>query len=85
MAGGLRLTEPAGDLAIAAAIASSVYDIALPRGAVFIGRTGARRGDTSGVLAERRIAEAAQLGMSVAFVGTRGVPHDPERRCDFGS
>jgi DNA repair protein RadA/Sms len=74
VAGGLRLTEPAGDLAIAAAIASSVYDVALPRGAVFIGELGLGGEIRSVSQAERRLAEAAQLGMTVAFVGTRGVP-----------
>ncbi len=74
VAGGLRLSEPAGDLAIAAAIASSVYDIALPRGSVFIGELGLGGEIRAVSQAERRLAEAAQLGMTVAFVATRGIP-----------
>ena len=35
-----RLQEPAGDLAVAAALASSVYDRALPADAVFVGEVG---------------------------------------------
>ena len=38
--GGVRLQEPAGDLAVAAALASSVYDRALPHDAVFVGEVG---------------------------------------------
>jgi DNA repair protein RadA/Sms len=73
VAGGLRLTEPAGDLAIAAAVASSVYDIPLPRGAVFIGELGLGGEIRAVSQSERRLAEAAQLGMSVAYVGARGL------------
>ena len=72
VAGGLRLTEPAGDLAIAAAVASSVYDVPLPRGSVFIGELGLGGEIRAVSQAERRLAEAAQLGMSVAHVGARG-------------
>ena len=73
VAGGLRLTEPAGDLAIAAAVASSVYDIPLPRGSVFIGELGLGGEIRAVSQSERRLAEAAQLGMSVAYVGARGL------------
>jgi DNA repair protein RadA/Sms len=72
VAGGLRLTEPAGDLAIAAAVASSVYDVPLPRGSVFIGELGLGGEIRAVSQAERRLAEAAQLGMTVAHVGARG-------------
>lgn len=74
VAGGLRLTEPAGDLAIAAAVASSVYDVPLPRGSVFIGELGLGGEIRAVSQAERRLAEAAQLGMAVAHVGARGQP-----------
>ena len=75
VAGGLRLSEPAGDLAIAAAIASSVYDVPLPRDSVFIGELGLGGEIRAVSQAERRLAEAAQLGRSVAYVGSRGVPN----------
>jgi DNA repair protein RadA/Sms len=73
VAGGLRLSEPAGDLAIAAAIASSVYDVALPAESVFIGELGLNGEIRAVSQSERRLAEAAQLGMRVAYVGSRGV------------
>jgi DNA repair protein RadA/Sms len=72
VAGGLRLAEPAGDLAIAAAVASSVYDVPLPHGSVFIGELGLGGEIRAVSQSERRLAEAAQLGMSVAYVGARG-------------
>jgi DNA repair protein RadA/Sms len=72
VAGGLRLAEPAGDLAIAAAVASSVYDVPLPRASVFIGELGLGGEIRAVSQAERRLAEAAQLGMTVAYVGSRG-------------
>jgi DNA repair protein RadA/Sms len=72
VAGGLRLNEPAGDLAIAAAVASSVYDVPLPNGSVFIGELGLGGEIRAVSQADRRLAEAAQLGMTVAHIGTRG-------------
>jgi len=71
VAGGLRLTEPAGDLAIATAVASSVFDVALPARTVFIGELGLGGEIRAVSQMERRLAEAAQLGMSVAHVGSR--------------
>ncbi|MBX9928574.1 MAG: DNA repair protein RadA [Gemmatimonadaceae bacterium] len=72
--GGVRLVEPSADLAVAAALASSVYDKALPEGAVFLGELGLG-GEVRGVTqVERRLAEAERLGMRVAYVGERSVP-----------
>ena len=72
--GGVRMQEPAGDLAVAAALASSVYDRVLPPGAVFIGEVGLG-GEIRGVSqVERRLAEAEKLGMTVAYVAERSVP-----------
>jgi DNA repair protein RadA/Sms len=72
VAGGLRLSEPAGDLAIAAAIASSVYDVPLPPRSVFIGELGLGGEIRAVTQLERRLAEASQSGMTVAHVGSRG-------------
>lgn len=72
VAGGLRLSEPAGDLAVAAAIASSVYDVPLPDASVFIGELGLGGEIRAVSQIDRRLAEAAQLGMRVAYVGVRG-------------
>src|SRR5919201_963416 len=72
--GGVRLQEPAGDLAVAAALASSVYDRPLPAGAVFIGEVGLRGELRHVSQTERRLAEAAKMGMRRVFLAERGVP-----------
>src|SRR5689334_12091335 len=72
--GGVRLQEPAGDLAVAAALASSVYDRALPVDAVFVGEVGLGGEVRPVSQVERRVAEAANMGMKRIFVSERGVP-----------
>jgi len=72
--GGVRLQEPAGDLAVAAALASSVYERALPADGVFIGEVGLGGEVRAVSQVERRIAEAANMGMTCVFVAERGVP-----------
>ena len=74
VAGGLRLVEPAGELAIVSALASSVYDKPLAGDAVFIGEVGLGGEVRAVSQTERRLAEAAQLGLSTAYVSDRGVP-----------
>ena len=69
--GGVQLREPAGDLAVAAALASSVYDRALPSDAVFIGEVGLGGEIRPVAQTERRLAEAAKMGMRNAFVAQR--------------
>jgi len=72
--GGIRMQEPAGDLAVAASLASSVYDRALPADAVFLGEVGLGGEIRPVSQSERRLAEAAKMGMSTAYVSERGVP-----------
>jgi len=72
--GGIRMQEPAGDLAVAAALASSVYDRALPADAIFLGEVGLGGEIRPVSQAERRLAEAAKMGMTTAYVSERGVP-----------
>jgi DNA repair protein RadA/Sms len=66
--GGMRITEPAADLALALAITSARRDVALPPDLVVVGEIGlageVRR--VAGV--ERRLAEAARLGFTRALV-----------------
>ena len=66
--GGVRLTEPATDLAVALAVASAAGDDPLPGGMVALGEVGlageVRR--VNGVA--RRLAEAARLGFTIALV-----------------
>ena len=72
--GGIRMQEPTGDLAVAAALASSVYDRALPRDAIFLGEVGLGGEIRPVSQSERRLAEAAKMGMSVAYMAERGIP-----------
>ncbi|MGH7619145.1 MAG: DNA repair protein RadA [Gemmatimonadaceae bacterium] len=72
--GGVQLREPSGDLAVAAALASSVYDRALPHDSVFIGEVGLGGEVRAVSQVERRIAEASNLGMQRVYLAERAVP-----------
>jgi len=67
VAGGLRINEPAADLAVAAAIASSAFDMPLPSDSVVFGEI-SLSGDVRPVgRAEARLKEAAKLGFKRAI------------------
>jgi DNA repair protein RadA/Sms len=70
--GGVRVTEPAADLALALAVASAARDAPIPPSTVVLGEVGlsgeVRRVGAVG----RRLAEAARLGFTTALV-----PPDP--------
>ncbi|MFC4946792.1 DNA repair protein RadA [Pseudonocardia sp. GCM10023141] len=66
--GGMRVVEPAADLALALAITSARRDVALPSNVVVLGEIGLA-GEVRRVPAlERRLAEAARLGFTHALV-----------------
>jgi len=68
VAGGLRVSEPAADLALALAIASAHRNTALAHDLVAFGELGLS-GEVRGVSqSERRLAEAARLGFTTAIV-----------------
>jgi DNA repair protein RadA/Sms len=77
VAGGLRLNEPAGDVAVACAIASSIRDAPLPPRAVFVGEVGLGGEIRAVSQLDRRLAEASQRGLSTAYVGGRTPPTRP--------
>ena len=64
VAGGLRLTEPAIDLAIACAVASSARGRAVDAGTVVFGEIGLAGEVRAVPLADVRISEAAKLGFT---------------------
>lgn len=67
VAGGIKITEPAADLAICAAIISSFKDKSLSKNAVFIGEVGLL-GEVRNVRnLEKRINEAKKLGFEKVF------------------
>lgn len=60
--GGLKLTEPAADLAVAVALASGLKDFVIPADTLLIGEVGLA-GEVRGVSnMERRLAEAERVG-----------------------
>ncbi|OIN78364.1 DNA repair protein RadA [Mycobacterium malmoense] len=66
--GGMRLTDPSSDLAVALALASAYANLPLPTTAVMIGEVGLA-GDLRRVSGmERRLAEAARQGFSLALI-----------------
>ncbi|MGA9871220.1 MAG: DNA repair protein RadA [Rhodococcus sp. (in: high G+C Gram-positive bacteria)] len=70
--GGMKTSEPAADLALAAAVASAVTDVPLPTGVVILGEVGlageVRRVSGLG----RRLAEAYRLGFTHAITPEHG-------------
>jgi len=72
--GGVQAGEPAADLAVAAALASSVYDKALSRDAIFIGELGLGGEIRPVSQVDRRLAEAEKMGMRTAYVAGRALP-----------
>lgn len=67
VAGGLKIAEPAADLAVAAALVSSALDVPLPADSVVFGEI-SLSGDVRPVgRAEARLKEAAKLGFSKAL------------------
>src|SRR5690606_34170374 len=66
--GGARVAEPAGDLAIAMALASSAKNVALRSDLVAIGEIGLAGEIRRVAEIPRRLAEAARLGFGMAIV-----------------
>ena len=66
--GGMRLTDPSSDLAVAIALASAYANLPLPTTAVMIGEVGLA-GDLRRVSGmERRLGEAARQGFNIALI-----------------
>jgi len=71
VAGGMRIGEPAADLAVAAALVSSVSGVALPTDTVVFGEIGLS-GEVRGVTrSEARIKEAGKLGFDRVIMPAR--------------
>ena len=67
VAGGLRITEPAADLAVAAALISALADRPLPKDCVIFGEVALSGEVRPAGRADLRLKEAAKLGFSSAF------------------
>lgn len=71
IAGGMRISEPAADLAVAAALISARLDISLPGDLVIFGEISLSGGLRPISQAEARLKEAKKLGFSGAFAPSR--------------
>ncbi len=83
VAGGLKILEPAADLAVAAALVSALSAVPVPREAVIFGEIGLAGEVRATSQAEARLKEAGKLGFTRAFVPralrSRGKPAGENR------
>lgn len=70
MAGGLKVNDPACDLAVICAVLSSNFDFAIPSDICFAGEVGLSGEIRPVAQADRRISEAARLGFKKIFVSS---------------
>ncbi len=70
MAGGLRVADPACDLAVICAVLSSNFDFAIPADCCFAGEVGLSGEIRPVPQIDRRISEAARLGFRKIFVSS---------------
>ncbi len=69
--GGLRISEPAADLAVAAAIASSIKDVPVKADTILIGEIGLSGELRMASRMSERLTEAAKLGFKSAIIPKR--------------
>ena len=75
--GGVRISEPAADLAVMLAIQSSLRGKPLPRGFIAFGEVGLAGEVRPAPRGQERLKEAAKLGFSVAVVPKANAPRRP--------
>jgi DNA repair protein RadA/Sms len=72
--GGVKISEPAADLAVLLAIQSSMRNKPLPRGLVTFGEVGLAGEIRPAPRGQERLREAAKLGFSIALVPKSNLP-----------
>ena len=77
--GGVRISEPAADLAVMLAITSSLRGKPLPKGFIAFGEVGLAGEVRPAPRGQERLREAAKLGFSVAIVPRANAPRKPAR------
>ena len=75
VAGGLSLSEPAADLALCAAVASSVRDVCIPGDWAVMGEVGLAGEIRAVSQCERRLSECARLGFTSAVLPRENARH----------
>ena len=77
VAGGLRVHEPAADLAVAAALVSSISDIPVPEKSIIFGEIGLSGEIRAVGQTDARLKEAAKLGFEAAIIPLGSKIKDP--------
>jgi len=77
--GGVRISEPAADLAVMLAITSSLRGKALPKGFLAFGELGLAGEVRPAPRGQERLREAAKLGFSVAIVPKANLPRKGDK------
>jgi DNA repair protein RadA/Sms len=75
--GGVRISEPAADLAVLLAIQGSLRGKALPKGFIAFGEVGLAGEVRPAPRGQERLKEAAKLGFSIAVVPKANAPKKP--------
>ncbi|WP_394791954.1 DNA repair protein RadA [Rhodoferax sp.] len=75
--GGVRISEPAADLAVLLSITSSLRGKPLPKGFIAFGEVGLAGEVRPAPRGQERLKEAAKLGFSVAIVPKANAPKKP--------
>lgn len=70
IAGGLKVTDPALDLAVVAAVMSSNFDVSVSKRAAFAGEVGLSGEIRTVTRIDQRVAEAAKLGFETIYIPT---------------
>ena len=70
MAGGLKVNDPACDLAVISAVLSSNFDFAIPSDICFAGEIGLSGEIRPVAQTDRRVIEAARLGFKKIYVSS---------------
>jgi DNA repair protein RadA/Sms len=70
VAGGIAVQDPAIDLGVAVAIASSVTDRAIPSGVAFVGELGLTGEVRRVAYLDQRVGEAVRLGLDQIYAPT---------------
>lgn len=68
IAGGLKVSDPALDMAVVVAILSSNFDLTVPEGVAFAGEVGLSGEIRPATRMEQRVAEADKLGFETIYV-----------------
>ncbi|MCM1129020.1 MAG: DNA repair protein RadA [Alistipes senegalensis] len=81
--GGVRISEPAADLAVLMAIYSSLRNRPLPRGLVVFGEVGLAGEIRPAPRGQERLREAVKLGFSIAIIPKANMPRQKMEGMDI--